>query len=367
LPELWIPYGGVETLVSLQAENLGVVAEGSVEGGSTDFERMAELAMGATSLFICDSAPATAELLKGIVSALGEIQNLRLYSPAPKRVENSVPELKGKVSTLPPPLAAEGEAEPAYAQQLQETGVKLFIGSARPDPFFGMIDAKVEACLDWVTRSQAVAARAMKGMEPQPLQKTEAYDAIEEMAGRIPEAKFLTAVPRGGKLWVAMEDAPFDAIKNGFSRAQMSQARGMVIGAGGRGYDDTLSSTLRGVWNVIGGVRKTGSVLLISECSEGVGSTALEMLVTGRMGGEGERRRERYVDGLEEVFYLNKLKDEYDVLLLSGLPETYSRSKLGLTTAKGSAEAVGRVLNKVGRSGKLNVVPRAPEFLVESA
>ena len=161
-----------------------------------------------------------------------------------------------------------------------------------------------------------------------------------------------------------LEDAPFDAIKTGFAKTAMPPARGLVVGAGGRGYDDTLSSAIRGIWSAIGGVRKTGTILLVAECPDGVGSTALEMLVTGRM--EGERRRERYVDGLEEVFYLNKLKDEYDVLLLSGLPENYARSKLGLTTAKGSAEAVGRVLNKVGRSGKLNVVPRAAECLVVS-
>ncbi|HUH82554.1 MAG TPA: hypothetical protein VLX33_01595 [Nitrososphaerales archaeon] len=363
MPELWIPYGNVETLVTLQAENLGVVAEGAPEGGSTDLPRASELVKGATQLFICDSAPPTLELLKGIAQALGESPGLRVHSPAPKRVENAVPELKGRVTTLPPPLPTDETGEPAYALQLLETGTKLFIGSARPDPLFGITDAKVQACLDWVARSQSAAAKAIKGMEPQPFQKTEAYEKIEELAARMKDAKFLTAIPRGGRLWTAMEDAPFDAIRNGFTRTQMPQARGMVIGAGGRGYDDTLSSALRGIWGVIGGVRKTGSVLLVAECSEGVGSTALEMLVTDRM--EGERRRERYVDGLEEVFYLNKLKDEYDVLLLSGLPETYARSKLGLTTARGSAEAVGRVLNKVGRSGKMNVVPRAPEFLVE--
>lgn len=366
MPEIWIPYGGVETLVTLQAENLGVVAGGSAEGGTTDFERVSELIKGAAQLFVCDSAPPTLELLKGVLAALGESQALRLSSPAPKRVESAIPEIKGKVTTLPPPLSSSDGDEPSIAPQLLERGAELFVGSARPDPFFGIVDAKVQACLNWVARSQAVSARAMKGMEPQPLQKTEAYVAIEEVAGRIPDAKFLTAVPRAGRLWTVMEDAPFDAIKNGFVRAQMQQTKGMIVGAGGRGYDDTLSSALRGVWSAIGGVRKTGSVLLVAECSEGVGSTALEMLVTGRMQGEGEKRRERYVDGLEEVFYLNKLKEEYDVLLLSGLPETYARSKLGFTTAKGSAEAVGRVLNKVGRSGKLNVVPRAPELFVES-
>lgn len=366
MPELWIPYGGVETLVTLQAENLGVVAEGSAEGASTDYERLAELVKGAGCMFVCDSAPSTIELIRGTAAALGENKAIKIYSPAPKLVEGAVPDIKGRVTTLPPPLTAEEGDEPTFAPQLLEPGSKLFVGSARPDPYFGIADVKVETCLNWVTRSRVAAARPMKGMEPQPLNKTEAYDVLESLAGKIPDSKFLTAVPRRGKLWTALEDAPFDAIRNVFSRVQMPQARGIVIGSGGRGYDDTLSSAIRGIWSVVGGVRRTGSVLLIAECSEGVGSTALEMLVTGRMAGEGERRREKYVDGLEEIFYLNKLKDEYDVLLLSGLPETYARSKLGFTTAKGSAEAVGRVLNKVGRSGKLNVVPRAPEFFVES-
>ena len=362
MPELWIPYGSVETLVTLQAENLGVVAEGSPEGASTDVERLTELVKGSAQLYICDAAPGVIELVRGLLPALGENQAVKLFAPAPKRLENAVPEVKGRIATLPPPIPTEDE--PAYASQLQEKGQKLFLGSARPDPFFGIIDAKVEACLNWVTRSHASAARAMKGMEPEPFQKTEAYAAMDEFADRVPGAKYLTAVTRGGRLWTVLEDPPFDAIKNSFPKAQLPQTRGIVIGAGGRGFDDTLSATLRGVWSALGGVRKTGSVLLIAECSEGVGSTALEKLVTGRTSEGGERRR--YEDGTEEVFYLNKLKDEYDVMLLSGLPETYARSKLGVTTAKGSAEAVGRVLNKVGRSGKLNVVPRAPELLIGS-
>jgi hypothetical protein len=365
MPEIWIPYGGVETLVTIQAENLGAIAEPAPEATATETERMSELAKGASQIFICDAAPTTMEFLRGIVPAMGENQGLKLVSPAPKRVELGVPELKGKVLTLPPPLSAGEGDEPLYAPELMEKGTKLFVGSARPDPMFGLLDAKAEACLNWVTRSRTISAEAREGMEPEPFQKSVAYEALESLAERVPESKFLTIVSRGGKLKTVMEDAPFDAIRNAFPKIQMSQARGLVLGAGGRGYDDTFSSALRGVWSALEGVRKAGSVLVIAECSEGVGSSALELLVTGRLA-EGGRRRERYVEGLEEVFYLNKLKEEYDILLLSGLPETYSRTKLGLTTAKGSGEAVGRLLNKVGRSGKLNVVPRAPECLVES-
>jgi nickel-dependent lactate racemase len=164
-----------------------------------------------------------------------------------------------------------------------------------------------------------------------------------------------------------MEDAPFDAIKNGFAEASVSPAKALVVGPGGKGFDDSLSSSLRGIWSALPGVRKAGAVLLVAECSEGLGSPALEMVATGRISGEPGKRREKYVEGLEEVFYLNKLMEEYDVLLLSGLPEVYAKSKLGLTTARGSGEAVGRLLNKVGRTGKVNVVPRACESRIASS
>lgn len=361
MPELWIPYGSVETLVTIQAENLGAVSELPQEQGSLDLERIAELARGSARVFVCDATPATLEVLKGLVPLLGDQTAATFLSAAPKKIEGAVPELKGRITTLPPPLPPGEGSEPFYSPELTGGGTKLFLGSARPDPLFGLVDAKGEACMNWIARAKA-ALGVRKELEPSPFQKNDAYDAVEGLADRITEAKFVTVVPRGGRARSALEDAPFDAIRNAFARTTMAQTRGMVIGIGGRGYDDTLSSAIRGVWNVINGVRKGGSILIIAECSEGVGSTALELLVTGRM----EGRRDKYVEGIEDVFYLNRLKEEYDVLLLSGLPETYASSKLGFATAKGSGEAVGRILNRVGRSGKINVVPRAAECLVES-
>jgi hypothetical protein len=212
-----------------------------------------------------------------------------------------------------------------------------------------------------------VAAEARKEMEPSPFEKTMSREAIDDIAEEIAEASFIDVVPRGGKVRMVMENAPFDAIKNGFLSVGVPPARAIVVGTGGKGYDDTLSSAVRTAWNALSGVRKSGSVVLMAECSEGLGSTALDMAATGRLSGEGGRRREAYVDGLEDVFYLSKLRDEYDVLLLSGLPEVYAKSKLGLATARGSGEAVGRLLNKLGRSGKMNVVTRAAECRFESA
>jgi len=389
LPEIWIPYGPVETLVTIQAENLATVVDPKPERGSVETERLLDNLKGASALFICDASPPTTEALHEFVPGISSSPELRVFAAAPRRVESAIPELKGRITTLPPPLSredgdrssqsrgtgrgAEGGAtailapEFVIAQELTQSGGKLFLGTSRPDPLFGIIDAKTEACLNWVAHSRREAARARKEMEPSPFEKTKSKETMDDIARGITEAKFLDIVPRGGKVRTVLEDAPFDAIKNSFMESAIAPAKAMVVGTGGKGYDDTLSSAVRTAWNSLSAVRKSGSVVLMAECSEGLGSTALDMAATGRLAGEGGSRRSAYVDGIEDFFYLTKLRDEYDVLLLSGLPEVYAKSKLGLTTARGAGEAVGRLLNKLGRSGKMNVVTRAAECRLTSA
>jgi hypothetical protein len=304
------------------------------------------------------------ELLRNLVG-LAQADPPRVVASEPKRAEASVPELKGKVIHLPKDVPSEaGPPEPV--PMLKEAGRKIFIGTARPGPLFGIVDAEVAAALDWVRGAMVEAATARKDFEPTPFEKTESFETAVEIAGGIKEATFLTAIPRGGRVRSVLEDAPFDAVRNGFLETNLPPARGLIVGAGGRGSDDTFSAALRSIWGVIEGVKKSGDVLLLAECSEGVGSPALEMLVSGRIAGEG-RRREKYVTGLEEIYYLSKLKEEYGVLLLSGLPETFTRNKLGITSARGSAEAVGRLLNKLGRNAKVNLVTRAAECRMPSA
>jgi hypothetical protein len=366
LPELWVPFGGVETLVTIQAENLGTVVSPEPERVGVDMERSAQATKDAKAIFVCDAVPTTIEFLRELVASGAWGPDLKAFAPAPKRLEAGVPELKGRVATLPPPVAGETDS-PSTASELTGEGAKVIIGTARPDPLFGIVDARVQACLNWVARSHTAAAQARRELEPTPFQKTDSFKVVEDLAGKITDSRYLTVVPRGGKVRSVLEDAPFDAVKNGFFEASVQQTKGLIVGSGGVGNDDTLSSALRGVWTALPAVRRSGTILLFAECPEGLGSPALEMLATGRISTDAGRRKEKYVEGLEEVFYLNKLKEEYDVLLLSGLPEVYAKSKIGLTTARGSGEAVGRLLNKVGRAAKVNVVTRAAECRIESA
>lgn len=366
LPELWIPYGPVESLVTIQAESLGVVVEPPPGIDSGPPESHGAILQGVSSIFVCDAAPPTLELLRELAPTVASTGGLKVFSATPKRVESGVPEIKGKVSTLPPPISIDGQAV-TYAHELGEGGAKLFIATGRPDPLFGLLDAKVQACLNWVTNAHSVAAQERKEMEPSPFQKTSSYSKVEDLLEKVRDSRYATVVPRGGRLRQLMVDAPFDAVRGGFFASEVQPTKGMIVGAGGAGYDETFSMALRGIWGALAGLRKSGSLLLIAECSEGLGSPALEMLATGRLTSDAERKRGKYVEGLEEVSYLNRLMDDYDVLLLSALPEVYAKSKLGLATARGSGEAVGRLLNKAGRTARINVLGRSPECRLSSA
>lgn len=359
MPEIWVPYGNVETLLTIQAENLGSVVEPNDGKKSYESEKLADKVRKTGCLFVCDSKPPTVQLLKEVVSLLGSEEVPRIVVADVKKTELLAPELKGRI------VAAErqegvGDGAAQYSQDILETGSKVFVATAAPDPLFGVIDARVAASLNWIGNSGRICVQGLQDFSPAPFEKTGAFEAAEGLASRIPEASFVTVVPRQGRAWSVFEDAPFDTVCTGFFSATVPPARAVVVGAGGAGFDDTLSGALRIMWGTLGCVRKSGEILILAECAGGLGSRALEMLVSGRLTAEA-RRREKYVDGLEEVDYLERLKKEYDVLLLSGLPELYTKSKLGLGAAKGAGEAMAKLLSRLGRTSKINVVTRASE------
>lgn len=363
MTELWVPYGAVETLVSIQAENLGSVAESVPEKTQSDLPILPDLVKEAAMLLVCDSVPSTIGALKSLSQTIASTPTLRIVASAPKPLESAVPDLKGKIYTLPPPI--QGSQSPVvYSPDIMGEGRKVFLGTGRPDPLFGVLDAQAEACMNWVAGSLPEAVAARSDMEPAPFARTASYDKMQEFASKIPGSEFLTIVPRGGRASDLSHGAPFEALRDSFLEVNMPVSKGLILGAGGAGYDDTLSSSIRAAWGALPALRPSGHLLLVAECSGGLGSAALQMLATGRMGWDAAKRRTKYVEGLEEIHYLNKLKEDYEVLILTGLPEVYLKSKLGISTARGSGEAVGRLLNKAGRSAKVNVVARAGECRV---
>ncbi len=261
----------MEELATIQAENLGGVIDPAEEKAVGEWDRLAEEVKGASRLLVCDSNPTTIEVVRGLSDAISSSSGIKVTSPAPRRVESIIPELKGKVSTLPPPVRTGEETGPMVAQEFEERGQKLFVGTAKPDPYYGIVDARVEACMNWVVLPPGRARKTP--LEPAPFHKTSAYERLEQGARSIEGASFWTVLPRSGKPRAVLENAPFDAIKNGFLDTSLSPTKAAIIGAGGRGYDDTLSSSIRSAWSALPTTDpRSGSCFRGASCRRASGS-----------------------------------------------------------------------------------------------
>ena len=365
--EIWVPYGDVESLVTLMQENLVETIDPKPESHLDEIVvPLSEKLKGAEKVLICDYKPATLKVVKAILANVSR-EGHRFVSSNPRKVEAAVPELKEAVGRLRPPGEPAGGSEGQGGKLSQDVSGperKFAISTGEPDPLFGLIDAPIALALDCVAGSRRLGYRKRDGDGAQPLREdSPSYAAVRQEVEAVQAVDYATIITRGGEPYSIVEGDSVKQARAHYLSAEIPPAKGLVVGAGGRGYDDTLSHAIRLSLGAMKGVKKGGEVVLVAECRDGVGSEALQMYLTGRMT-ESFLRKGAYVEGLEEISYVTELNERYSVILLSSLPELYAGGKLRFRTARGSGEALGKVYSSVGRGAKLNVVTRACETVL---
>lgn len=357
--EIWVPYGEVESLLTLQAENLGELVDPTPEGHAEELAQiLGERARGYSKLLVADEKPSTLKVLKTFAQQLSPDAPIRVFARNPKAVETAVQELKGRVMKVSPPsVGGDVKVSPELAE-----GGSLVISTGEPDPLFGYIDSKAAAALSWGSGTRRAAYEAREGDAPRLFEETKARSTLVSFLDGAQNSVFPTIVARGGEPYSLIDGGANDA-RSHLTTHEVSPAKGIVVGGGGKGYDDTFSHMLRLSTAALKGVRRGGDVLLVGECRDGIGSDALQMQAEGRIM-EGNLRKAFYADGIEELGYLSALKENYSVTMLSSLPDLYSGGRFRFRTAKSAGEALQKVFSSTGRGAKLHVFTRAPETLL---
>ncbi len=321
-------------------------------------------------MIVCDNKPATAKLLKALAPKVPKDGAIKIYSLAPNKLEEVVPDLKGRVLKTSPATVAVATEDPERAltapPELADAGHSRFVlSTGEPDPLFGYIDARAALSLGFMNGARRRAYAGRDGDEPNFFGETRAHELAAQMAERVKDASYGTIVTRGGEPYSLIDGGAKEA-RGAYPELQPSPAKGIVVGAGGRGYDETFSHTLRLAVGVLRAVRKGGEVVIVGECRDGIGSKALQMQSMGRIT-ESMLRKGFYEDGMEEIAYLTKLRENYSVTLLSSLPDLYAAGRFRFRTARNSAQAFERVFASTGRGAKLHVFTRAPETVLTTA
>ena len=361
--EIWVPYGNVESLVTLQAENIGELIDPTPESQADELlHRLGEQINGQDGVVVCDYKPATMKLFRLLAPQLPQDGTVKVYSPFAKHLEDAVPELKGRVMKLSPPSAPlQGDGELKVPPELTE-GSKFVLSTGEPDPLFGYVDSRVALARSCIPGANRLAFGASKGDEPRFMEETKSYGIMASVTDGLRNATYATVIAKGGEPYSMIEGGPEEA-KAHYSPLQLAPSKGIIVGAGGLGYDDTFSHSLRLVLAALKGLRKGGEMVIVAECREGIGSDALQMYAMGRIN-EAMMRRGFYAEGMEEISYLEALKQQNSVTLISSLPELYSGGRFRFRASRSSAEAMEKVFATVGRTAKLHIITRSPEILL---
>jgi hypothetical protein len=128
----------------------------------------------------------------------------------------------------------------------------------------------------------------------------------------------------------------------------------------------TLTNSLNALWNSVHVVKEGGAVVLIAENKQGIGGGALQMFIEGKLNMEEARRSTSYIDGLEHLFFIEALKQKYELGILSTIPQYYLRTLLGFTTYNGTKDILQDLLTKYGKNNKVLAVSDGDLILLKT-
>ncbi|MCX8191687.1 MAG: hypothetical protein N3F06_02630, partial [Nitrososphaerales archaeon] len=336
MPEIWLPYGQVEIVVDVKAENLADVIEPSYPSiDSTNLvERLKDLEVHERALIIVEGYnDSSLTILSILLDTLGQDVHILTTKGGLSNVKKLCEGKSIKVSTLSGVAGVNSIVdgiEIRIPSIFSDFDTKILISEATFDPLFGFRGGPITLLTILDDRLIGEAFKISSYSYPKPGVETEASKFADKIAEKIDDVISIELVSYHGGISEIFVGSVIDTHKKASQklleiakRSLSEPAKAMIVSAGGLNNDLTLASSIKCLWNVIGGLKEQGSIVLIAECSQGLGSEALKLYVSGRLDIAEMIKKGEYIDGLEDLIYLREALTRYKIQLVSTLPHYY--------------------------------------------
>jgi hypothetical protein len=128
-----------------------------------------------------------------------------------------------------------------------------------------------------------------------------------------------------------------------------------ILSTGKDASNQTLSKSLSSLWNCSSVVKNQGLVILLAECLNGLGSESIQQYIDGRLSIEKIKNASQYIDGMENLLYLNEIQKNMQIGLVSILPETYIK-KLDIIPFDAVKKGMDHILKNQGMRQKVQII-----------
>ncbi len=360
MPEIWLKYGSTEVVLDIKAENL-------LDYVTDEVEHMSEGQINAkldtitvkndAKIAVLNTSPHITELASMLVDNLrkrGMVVSMDVPADTLNTYRNTFQDKGVRIGKLP-----------NNTSELSDD--LIFLSQTCFDPFFGFSGTPTNLLKHYGREEMLDAYKARNGDMPRPGTANNALSVAHKFADGFDGTSIEAVIGTRGFADIVVEK-PTKAHQTAIAKlesfwiVEVEKGKASIISPGnGR---STLSSALNSLWNCIEAVKEGGSITLLAECRDGFGSSALERLVESKIDIEDAHNPAEYIDGLENLLYLDEVSKKYELMLISTLPDYYAKSRLGFKTFRRIKDALHHILNVHGPRQKVLVVSDASKVLL---
>ncbi|HJT46619.1 MAG TPA: hypothetical protein VJ729_00435 [Nitrososphaeraceae archaeon] len=362
MPELWVKYGVTDVVLNIRYENLlkHITASSFVLLSEEQIKSSLNGVMLTqdTMIFALSDTKSTAMVISILVQ-LARAQGI------PSIRVCVLPRIQHVLrSNLADRTISIGQIDQdSFHSKIKCRRQVIFVSQITYDPLFGYNGTPTVLVRNYMHENMLEALNARKENLPKPGVIGPPLDVVLCSNEELP-AKSIQIIANSfgiaGISYGSIVGSFEDAIRRLNSIAVMNadSTKSAIISASSEtGPHSTLLDSLNSLWNIIQVIKESGSAVLLSENSGGLGGRALEMFVEGRLDIEEYTRNNlsEYIEGLEHLIYIKELSQKYQLGIMSTLPHYYL-TKLGMKTYGGVKNVIEELLVKHGKNTKILVV-----------
>lgn len=359
MPEIWLNYGITDVVLDIKVENLEqkIDSEGKTLDDSAINEKLNQIDLSKPmELVVLHNSRS----IQKIISSLFMICEQK-SQPFPKILAEK------KIITQVKAGLPEGSSIDEFDNSEISNSNLVFMAEMEFDGLFGYETIATRLIKKFGGDSMLGAYAKRQGNLPTPGQYPESLEEAKKFSNNF-EIQGIEVVTNSQGIVDFSLGHPSETISSAKilennSIKDVGQHKAMIISTGKDASNDTLGKSFSSLWNCSNAIKKDGLAILIAECKAGLGSDAIQHFIEGRLALDQLKNPSKYINGMEDLLYLSEIQKNFQIGLVSILPEFYAK-KLNMISLPGIKYSMDYILKTQGMRQKVAVVSDGARLLL---
>ena len=359
MPEIWLNYGVTDVVLDIRAENLEqkIDSDGKIMDDSAINEKLSKLDLSKPmELVVLHNSKS----IQKIISSLFTLCEQK-SKPFPKILTDK------KILNLVKAGLPEGSSINEFDDIDISNSNLVFMGEMEFDGLFGYETIATRLIKKFGLDSMLSAYAKRQGNIPVPGQYPESLQEAKKFADNF-EIQGIEIIANSQGIVDFSVGHPSETITTtkileSNSIKDVGQHKTMIVSTGKDSSNDTLGNSLSSLWNCSNAIKKDGLAILVAECKGGLGSDAIQQFIENRLTLEQLKNPTKYLSGMEDLLFLSEIQKNFQIGLVSILPEFYVK-KLDMISLAGTKYSMDYILKTQGARQKVAVIADGARLLL---